>query len=127
MIKYISKDMPQYKANLHCHSVLSDGSLTPEQLKAAYKEHGYSVLAITDHEYPYDHSAMTEDDFIMLTGYEAYIRPHDSSYNPYGPEVHINLFAKEPHNVSYVNYVDSYCKYVKNAAIQEAFHKVLKQ
>ena len=32
----------QYKANLHCHSVLSDGHCTPEELKAMYKAHGYS-------------------------------------------------------------------------------------
>ena len=32
-----------YKANLHAHSTLSDGRLTPEELKAAYKAHGYSA------------------------------------------------------------------------------------
>ena len=124
MIKYISKDRPQYKANLHCHSTLSDGNLTPKQLKDAYKDHGYSILAITDHEYPYDHSDMTEKDFLMLTGYEAYIRPHGAQYETYQPEVHINLFAKEPHNVSYVCYNDNYCKYVKDPAIKDAFIKV---
>ena len=87
MIKYISKDQPQYKANLHCHSTLSDGKLTPEQLKNAYKDKGYSVLAITDHEYPYDHSDMNEKDFLMLTGYEAYIRPNGSGYSSYQPEI----------------------------------------
>ena len=46
MIKYITKDMPQYKANLHSHSNLSDGELTPEQLKEAYKSHGYSILSM---------------------------------------------------------------------------------
>jgi len=30
-----------YKANLHCHSTLSDGNLTPEQLKKAYMDKGY--------------------------------------------------------------------------------------
>ena len=29
MITYIKKDQPQYKANLHCHSTVSDGKLTP--------------------------------------------------------------------------------------------------
>ncbi len=124
MIKYISKDMPQYKANLHCHSNLSDGELTPEQLKEAYKSHGYSILSITDHEYPCDHSDMSEPGFIMLTGYEAYIRPGGSGYNAYGPEVHINLFAKEPHNVGYIGWNDDYCKYVKDPVIRESFNKV---
>ena len=31
-----------YKANLHCHSVYSDGKLTVEELKERYKEKGYS-------------------------------------------------------------------------------------
>ena len=49
MITYIKKDQPQYKANLHCHSTVSDGKLTPAELKDAYKNHGYSILCITDH------------------------------------------------------------------------------
>ena len=36
-----------YKANLHCHSTLSDGALTIGELKEAYKSRGYSVLAYT--------------------------------------------------------------------------------
>lgn len=126
MIKYISREQPQYKANLHCHSTLSDGHLTPEELKEAYKSHGYSILSITDHEYPNDHSEMSEKDFLMLTGYEAYIRP-SASYDQYAPEVHINLFAKEPHNVKYIHYEDRYCKYVKDPAIRESFDKVCAQ
>ena len=57
----IDSKKKQYKANLHCHSVLSDGALTPEQLKEAYKAEGYSVLAITDHCRPCDHSAMSDE------------------------------------------------------------------
>ena len=59
----ISPDKKQYKANLHCHSTISDGNLTPEQLKEAYKGQGYSVLCITDHEIPADHSHLTDKDF----------------------------------------------------------------
>ena len=47
---FISPGARQYKANLHCHSNLSDGRLTPEELVRAYREQGYSILAITDHE-----------------------------------------------------------------------------
>ena len=39
-----------YKANMHAHSVYSDGKLTPEQIKKAYVEKGYSIVAFTDHE-----------------------------------------------------------------------------
>ena len=39
-----------YKANLHCHTTMSDGRLTPEEIKAHYQAHGYSIVAFTDHE-----------------------------------------------------------------------------
>ncbi|MBQ9080970.1 MAG: hypothetical protein IJY27_07875 [Clostridia bacterium] len=122
MITYIKKGAPQYKANLHCHSVLSDGKLTPEQLKEAYKSHGYSVLCITDHERPHDHTALSDPDFLMLTGYEAYIRPEN--HTAYGPEVHINLFARDPHNVKFINFEDKSCKYIKDPAERDAQIKV---
>ena len=50
MKKYL---LPQegifFKANLHAHTTLSDGRLTPEQLKDFYLAHGYSIVAYTDH------------------------------------------------------------------------------
>ncbi|MBQ8850646.1 MAG: hypothetical protein IJ011_09970 [Clostridia bacterium] len=115
MKKYlISSDKPQYRANLHSHSVLSDGHLTPEEMKKAYKDEGYSILCISDHEYPKDHSDITEPDFLMLTGYEVYIRMSpDGKMHPYEPEVHLNLFAKEPHNEKYVCYDYPYAKYIR--------------
>ena len=80
----ISPYKKQFKANLHCHSVISDGKLTPEQLKNAYKENGYSVLAITDHEVPCSHQEISDSEFLMLTGYETYIRPNpDCRYDKY--------------------------------------------
>lgn len=42
--------LPQYKANLHCHSRHSDGSQSCDELTNWYKEHGYQVLSITDHD-----------------------------------------------------------------------------
>ncbi len=39
-----------YKANPHCHSTVSDGANTPEEMKAYYRSHGYQILALTDHE-----------------------------------------------------------------------------
>ena len=47
-----------YKANIHAHSTVSDGALTPAELKQAYKEHGYSILSITDHFKLADHSEL---------------------------------------------------------------------
>ena len=66
----ISPNQKQYKANLHCHSVLSDGKKTPEDLKQMYKNKGYSILAITDHETPKNHQYLNDDNFLTVTGYE---------------------------------------------------------
>ena len=126
MKKYlIDPNKKQYKANLHCHSNLSDGRLAPEHLKRAYKDKGYSILAITDHERPHNHSNLTREDFLMLTGYEAYIRPSETAeYNVYSPEIHLNLFAKQPDNEAYVCYNDVYCKYIKNPIERLGLNKV---
>ena len=59
-----------YKANLHAHSTISDGRLTPAELKEAYKSRGYSVLSITDHDLMVPHHDLTDPDFLMLTGFE---------------------------------------------------------
>ena len=37
-------------ADLHCHSVVSDGTLTPEQLAARAKTNGVELWALTDHD-----------------------------------------------------------------------------
>lgn len=107
----ISPNKKQYKANLHCHSVLSDGKKTPEELKEMYKSHGYSILSITDHENPVNHSDLNDGDFITITGYEAYIRP-TPKYDPYNKEIHINLFARDPENTALVCYNPVICKYL---------------
>ncbi|MBQ7827205.1 MAG: hypothetical protein IJ386_02945 [Clostridia bacterium] len=109
----ISPHKKQYKANLHCHSTKSDGTKTPEELREMYKRHGYSVLAITDHERPYDHSALTDEELLMLTGYEVYIRPSkNADYDIYASEIHLNLFARDPHNETIICYNKPYCKYI---------------
>ena len=114
----------QFKANLHCHSTLSDGKLTPEQLKEAYRAHGYSILSVTDHERPHDHSALSEPDFLLLTGYEAYIRPDPACrYDTYSRELHLNLFARDPHNTDLICFNDAYVKYVKDPAERAAMHR----
>ena len=59
-----------YKANLHCHTTLSDGRLTPEEVKARYLSEGYSVVAFTDHNVLVDHSDLTDGRFLALTGIE---------------------------------------------------------
>jgi hypothetical protein len=38
-----------FKGNLHTHSTLSDGKLTPEEICHLYLEGGYDFIALTDH------------------------------------------------------------------------------
>ncbi len=99
-----------YRANLHCHTTMSDGQLTPEEVKEAYKAQGYSIVAYTDHEVLLDHSDLNDDGFLALTSSEYSINEGISSYHPdpNGVEnngwmrkrvIHMNIFSKDPHNI----------------------------
>ncbi len=79
-IDLLSKGLTYYKANLHSHSTLSTGRVAPEEMKAAYKAKGYSVLAITDHNVFIPHNDLSEPDFLMLNGIEYNIDSCDGSY-----------------------------------------------
>lgn len=94
-----------YKANLHSHSSCSDGGLSPEAMKAKYKQKGYSVLAVSDHDALHSHNELTEDDFLMLTAYEISIRDDaDPTPHAFRKVVDINLLAKEPDNLTQIGY-----------------------
>lgn len=90
-----------FKANMHCHSVLSDGSYTVEKLKEVYKRYGYSIVAFTDHNVLIDHSDLNDENFMAITGYEMDVNDEkgDRAYN-HTPCTHINFYAKDPHNTS---------------------------
>ena len=65
-MKHLLPRVPQYfKANIHTHSTISDGQLSPKELKELYKGQGYQILAITDHNVIADHSALNEEDFLI--------------------------------------------------------------
>ena len=108
----ISPEKQQFKANLHSHSTHSDGALTPAQLKEMYKSRGYDILAVTDHCHPYAHQELNDPDFLMLTGYEIYIRESGGPFDPFKSEVHLNLFARDPMNETLVCYDPRYVKYI---------------
>lgn len=58
------------KGNIHSHTCNSDGDLTPEEMKEAYKHHGYDFLAVTDHDFYTDTRKMSEEKFTMIQGFE---------------------------------------------------------
>lgn len=59
-----------YKANLHCHTVLSDGHWTKEHVKEEYQKRGYSIVAFTDHRHYGWHPELMDEHFIPLAAYE---------------------------------------------------------
>ena len=98
------------KANLHGHSVHSDGELTPEEIKKAYMAHGYQIIAYTDHELIFDVSNLTDENFVAITASEYSIndfsKPAFGTYSdPQNPvewrdlqTIHLCMYSKDPHN-----------------------------
>lgn len=91
-----------YKANLHCHSTFSDGNLTPEELKKSYMEHGYSIIAYTDHDIMIPHTELASEDFLPLVGYEMEVDDDRSLEHRYRKTCHMCLIALEPDNLKQV-------------------------
>jgi len=94
-----------YKGNMHCHSTLSDGKQTPEEIKELFKANGYSFVAFTEHEYLFENSYLDDDEFIALTGVEYGIKECPDLSPTKFPETkvcHINLYAKDQHNTNAV-------------------------
>jgi hypothetical protein len=105
----LPRDGQFYKANMHSHSTLSDGQVTPSELKLIYKKKGYSVFAFTEHSTYHDLREKLDDkDFITLPSYEAHL-DRDYDRTPYpalleggapasteAEAVHFNMFAIDP-------------------------------
>lgn len=75
-----------YKGNIHTHTTRSDGSKTPEECIALYKENGYDFLAITDHwkmsETKY------ENGLLLISGCE-----YDIGSNPVSGVFHVTALG----------------------------------
>lgn len=93
----------QFKANLHCHSVYSDGALTPAQLKEVYMAQGYSAIAFTDHDVFIPHPELTDEHFVALNGYEMEIN-ETGKPGKYARTTHIVLVALDPDTQNQVCY-----------------------
>lgn len=92
-----------YKANLHTHSIYSDGARTVEEIKRDYMAHGYSVVAFTDHDIMLDHSDLNEPEkFLALTSYEVETNPEPDG-KPWNtmPTYHLNFYASRPDETCY--------------------------
>lgn len=104
MKKYlISENGNFYKANLHCHTTVSDGKLTPAEIKEEYMRHGYSVVAYTDHDVLVPHYELNDENFLALNAYEIEVNESGDIPATRSPKTcHICLVALEPDNITQV-------------------------
>ncbi len=120
MRKYLfPADAHPYKVNLHSHSVYSDGNMTPKEIKETFKELGYSAVAFTEHELLFDFTELNDENVVARTSYEYdFNRSGDSPSVYYSQEeptnfnfqecMHLNFFARDPHNTKMVCYNPKY-------------------
>ena len=85
-----------YKANMHTHTTVSDGSLTPEEAKEQYKSHGYSIVAYSDHEVMIPHNELRDESFLPITSYEFSAVKPAPKWSPYVACYHLNVYSKDP-------------------------------
>ena len=106
-----------YKANLHCHTVVSDGRLTPEEIKKAFAGHGYDIVAFSDHNTLVDHQDLTDGGFLALNALEIDFNQPPREAPP-GCDIkvfHLNFFAKDPGNTDFPAFERAY----KREAVQK--------
>ena len=101
-MKHLLPAVPKfYKASLHTHSTVSDGKMTPQEVKEHYQAAGFSILALTDHHIVSAHPELNGPDFLALTSIELGLDSED--YAPpasfFGQTYHFNLIAKDPDNL----------------------------
>jgi len=82
-----------YKANLHCHTTVSDGRHTPEEIKQMYTEKDYSIVAFTDHNIMQCQQQLNDNDFLAINACEVGInQTPQQGISTY----HFNLYATRP-------------------------------
>ena len=114
-----------YKANLHCHSNLSDGRLSPEELKEVYKSNGYSILSITDHEGIFDHGYLDDEDFLTIPGYEREINGQDPFAGGWNSvrTCHLCFYPKDRNNIKCIcfdpDFVHPHFKWMHNPELKD--------
>ena len=97
----LSENKKFFKANLHTHSTVSDGVLTPEELKEVYKSMGYSIVAYTDHDVLVPHPELTDENFLALNGFEMEFNnaPHLDFHYELVKSTHFCSIALDPENL----------------------------
>ena len=83
-----------YKANLHCHTIFSDGKCFPKEIKELYKSKGYSIVAFTDHCILKPQFHLNDEEFLAINACEMDItqNPPDMPWEK-KKTYHLNLYA----------------------------------
>lgn len=84
-----------YKSNLHVHTTVSDGEMTPEEIKRIYSEKGYSVVAYTDHEIMVPQPHLTDESFLAITSTEIHVNTRYDCDFGYVKTYHLNIYSSE--------------------------------
>ena len=104
-ITLISESDKFYKVNMHCHTNISDGAMTPEQVKELYKSAGYSAVCFTDHEILMAHTELCDKDFIALHGYEVAIKEREDQHTGnFNRAYHFNIGAPTQNDIKTANF-----------------------
>ncbi len=91
----------RYQVNLHMHTTLSDGKVSPAEALQIYRAQGYDAVAMTDHWFFGE--GREEDDIILLSGAEYNIGGADGAGGVYhilsigaryAPSVHKSMDAQ---------------------------------
>ena len=115
-IELIPENGKFYKVNMHSHTDISDGKQTPEEVKKSFKEAGYSAVCYTDHEVLIDQSALCDEEFVALNGYEVAIKRDLYEHTAlFQPVYHFNMIAKSQSNLKMPKYFKNNPSFPGNA------------
>ncbi len=94
-----------YKGNLHTHTTVSDGELTPQETIEVYAEAGYDFLALTDHNAVNDYTDLDSYGLTLLTGCEIGGGTGDLGQSYHIVTLGLETFPQLPENCSYAQAV----------------------
>lgn len=92
---YLLPEGNYYKANLHCHTTVSDGKMTAEQIKEMYQRQGYSIVAYTDHCVYERHEELNDENFLAIGACEVNINEEKEDFSV-TKVYHLNLYDLDP-------------------------------
>ncbi|MBQ8550426.1 MAG: PHP domain-containing protein [Clostridia bacterium] len=102
MRKYLfSPENKFYKANMHCHTNISDGRKTPQEIKDEYVAKGYSIVAFTDHRVVVPHPELEDENFLPITASEFDCNDPDIPW-PATRTYHLNFYSKDKNRAEFI-------------------------